>query len=151
MKYYRIEQDSYHDQIRDPDPEDSWDDGDYEVIVYNVRATEVLNPKNDWDYDFAVPDEPSGPLYLLWASYTTGNSFGYTAGNFEAVMLHRSLDVAEENENRIWDHYERCREQPQDKTYSVVLKTDDGKEFKVSTPWIGFFESLTSIHIDSVK
>jgi hypothetical protein len=85
--------------------------------------------------------EPNRPYYLVYAIYDTGDSFGRDEGRIEYIGLYSDLEVAHENERR-------CRECVEG--YSVTLVTDSGKEYKVSTPWVGYFEHLQYVDTETL-
>lgn len=80
--------------------------------------------------------------YLLWASYNTGDSFSHQEGLVCFIDLFQSKEVAEENAKRCTAKLEE---------YSVCIKLDDGREYKMHAPWEGYFESLNFIEVLPLK
>ena len=93
------------------------------------------------DFDI-VPGES---YYLLYAIYSTGDSFSRSEGEVEFVGLYKDPTVAKSNADRIWDNNEH-----HDSSHSVNLVTEDGKEYLLSVPWKGYFENLSDVSVKTV-
>lgn len=110
--------------------------------------------------------------YRLKINYDTGDSFGSYPGQEETLeLVNSSLEVAKRNAERIQAHarmYEalngyRMKEKtlkdfqnedwfvkntdassPQ---YSVILKTDEGKDLQIWASWCGYFETFNFVEV----
>jgi hypothetical protein len=169
MTYVRVNRRSYTEVTEYADPEDEWS-RESTATDHSIESIEVTRGKNSY-YDLAVPFEvdPSREYYLLYAIYSTGDSFGTDAGQIEYVGLYEDKNVAYENQRRIEQHsdtyqklnnrwggtsqQEKNRLKKIGKTfepYSVRLITEAEEEFQMHVPWNGYFEELTSIEVQSV-
>jgi hypothetical protein len=113
--------------------------------------------------------------YIIRYNYNTGDSF-HTEENIEADLdTWHDVSIAEENLQRIKEHYEfylastdnwsyyNKDKQAQNKKiiddaktkewyvneydWCLKLKHDNGKEYQIHAPWCGYFESLNSVEI----
>jgi hypothetical protein len=70
--------------------------------------------------DYAIGDE----VFIVWAVYTTGDSFGTDGGNYELISAHKTYEDAEKS-----------------------AQIADSENSPFSRPWCGYFESLDSMNI----
>lgn len=124
---------------RERDPNDSWDCGDTEGRVSNVRAI-IKTDTHSTEYWGAsickeFPDE-TNMLYAVVADYSSGSTFGRDGGHASVIDAFESEDDAKElcgiakkvNRSQFsFDYY----------------KT--GKSYSAS--WTGYFEYLNSIDV----
>lgn len=121
---------------------------------HNIEGFHAALETDNTYFDLTVPFEPEfgKTYYLLYAVYSTGDSFGHDAGHgIEYIGFYRDeeLDVAKENQRRIETHARNARS-PQ--SYSITLKTPSGgRTFDQTTPWVGYFESLDYTEIESIQ
>lgn len=149
MRYFKIEKDTFCQNLGGWDADDEWSRDSY-YESHTVRGIKEVKEKDYFDLPL---EDGEGPIYLLYAIYDTGDSFGRDEGRFEAVMLHHDRSIAEENRRRILEQnrqYEQSRGHNME-DYSVTLLTDSGKEFQISTPWNGYFEDLSTVEIEEVE
>ena len=123
MKFveFDVEQESWITRERDPD--DMWDRDSTDGSV-NVRDAKLVNEQT-WD-SLPVPDSVThgDTIYLVWAMYGTGDSFGSDGGNYELLEVCTTKEAADERKL----HYETV------------------KDFSV--PWNGYFEWLQFLDIE---
>lgn len=138
MTKFKVHHDSYGYSTREPNPSDSWDRGD-SAAVLSVRGLEV----SEGYFDVALPAkyDPKKPLFLLWADYDSGDSFGRSGNRFEAV------DVFQDAQ-RAYDAQQTLRAAS---TYSTGYVRDDGTPIDYGCPWVGYFESLNALHVEMVR
>ncbi len=152
-KFYslRIEDEQLRRETSEPDPDDRWDRAstqtDHSIVGFNA-APET----EEKYYDLVIPYEPqyNEEYFLLYAVYSTGDSFGHDEGaGIEYIGFYREnqLDVAQENQRNIEQHL-RSKD---DDSYSLKLKSPEGKEFDQHAPWVGYFESLDLVEIVSIE
>jgi len=105
------------------DPEDRWDrdstDGD--VSIHSAKLV------SEQSYDsLPAPDDvdTGSTIYLVWAKYGTGDSFGSDGGKYELLEMCLSQEEADKRAK----YYENVRD------YSV--------------PWHGYFEWLDGVYIE---
>ena len=150
-RYFKLETKTFCSITNERDPDNEWSrdsTSEHTTIQGLCEVGEKDHP------DFSVPDDATGPFYLVYGVYDTGNSFGRDEGQFEAVMLHTDEAAARENVRRIEEQNRfYCKNNGNGKAldlYSVELVMDDGTPFRFSVPWNGFFEELRCADIEVV-
>ena len=149
--------------------EDQWDRDDTSTSHY-VRGIRVLKEGEYSRYGRSVPvdfePKPGEAYTVVCAQYSTGDSFGHDDGQgFEVVGVYRNRKVADENVARIEKHYdidrrlersyppmaakERKELMKKHNSFSVDLKTDDGRVHQIHVPWTGYFESLDWVRAET--
>jgi len=108
------------------DPEDSWSRDSTEGSCYVTGATIV--EKDGYD-TLGVEEEISqgDTIYLVWAEYTTGDSFGRDGGNYELLEVFTDKQTACDRVT----HWENIT------GYSV--------------PWNGYFECLDGVNVTTLE
>jgi hypothetical protein len=107
---------------------------------YRVRETVDVN----WE-------PKKGQLYhLLYAVYSTGDSFGHDNGRcFEAIGVYKSRNVAEENEKRLREG-KPSKKAPIYGTHVMLKMEGTTKLHPYNRPWDGYFESLDYLEVRSL-
>lgn len=127
---------------REGDPEDRWDRDDTaaDISIDGVRLSERY-------FDVVLPTDydPSKPLYLLWANYNTGDSFGHDANQTEWIDIFQDEQKAYAAAKALESFKD------DNNTYSGTYIRDDGSSCTVHLPWLGYFESLNSVNVERVK
>lgn len=138
MTKFVVVQDSYTYVTREGDPDDQWD-RDSTAAHLSVSGVRIA----DRYFDTALPKEydPAKPLFLVWADYDTGDSFGTDANKFEAVDLFQDAEKA----NRAKDILEK------ETGWTIKYQRDDGSTIDYNCPWEGYFETLNRIHVQEVR
>lgn len=124
--FIKFEVDDYRWVTHEADTEDKWDRGSTDADVSICSATVV--PKDGYD-TLAAPEgiKEGDMIFLVWARYGTGDSFGSDGGQYELLEVCKSAEDAQDRKQ----HY-----------LSV-------KDFSV--PWSGYFEWLQEINIEEFK
>lgn len=138
---FTVDYDSYTHTTREPYPDDDWDRGDTHT---DVSINGVVMCDSDKYFDLVLPGDydPSKPLYLLWASYDTGDSFGRDGGKAEFIDLFQDHERAQAAL--------KVLQQATDDSFEGSYIRDDGTPIKIYVPWVGYFESLNYITVESV-
>lgn len=113
----------------------------YENTLEEVKIV-IDVPDAITSLDVKVGDE----VFAVWVEYSQGDSFGngYKTG-IEEVGVFFDKKCAEEIEKFLFN----TKKQPS-KEY-VEFNTSDGQVFKFNYfPWVGYFENLEAIQIDSI-
>jgi len=83
LRVYYFENMEY---VRDPNPDDSWDNGEQEAHG-RFEFAEVVKPestaKSSYYKDLVLPNDFRGTIQLVWCTYGTGSTFGHTSGLFD--------------------------------------------------------------------
>lgn len=124
-------------QTREPDDDDQWDHGDTAADI-SIKGVEFA----EHYFDLALPTEydASKPLFMLWANYDTGDSFGRYRNKFEAVDIFQDRARAEAAQQALNDGKEG----------NSSYVRDDGTTIQYSCPWHGYFESLNYLEVEEV-
>lgn len=136
--------DTYSEVTWEADPEDSWS-RDSTTQSHTINGFEVVDSKNSW-CDFEVPFEidPAKEYYLLAVYYDTGDSFGTDGNRIDMIDLYDNIELAMESKKRILENDDKG-------SYSVKILNPLGKEYSISTSWVGYFEHLNDVEIHRVK
>src|SRR5665213_2821234 len=119
---------------------------------WDVRGLRLVDDEDKARYlrfqdrvDVGFKPEKGKVYHLLYAVYSTGDSFGHDNGkNFTVIDVYKSRKVAEENEKRL-------REGKPEKKGLVQLKMEGRKDLHgYYCPWNGYFESLDRLEILSL-
>lgn len=130
-------------------------------IEHQVTYNRVENqPKTYIEKDLEVAYEvlPNVEYFVLAVVYSTGDSFSHQdRACCEIIGLYRTYDEAATNAKKIRKHndyetsfearYRRDRKQNDD---DLILTSSSGNEFLCAKPWLGYFESLDEIMVESV-
>lgn len=146
--YTRLSADRYgaERRTRAPATDDQWDRGDTRT---SWQINEIhLDERGDILADF--PIEEGDSVHLVYAVYSTGDSFGRSeSGCMEFFTVHRDLARAEANA-------EILRAQNSDRVsfggtfvMEAALTTDAGLLLVTRVPWLGYFESLEEVCVET--
>jgi len=130
--------------------DDDWSRDSYSTD-HNIVGFKAYPDAAQSYFDLTVPYRPEDDetYYVLYAVYTTGDSFGSDPGHgieFIGFYTKDQYDIAEENMRTI----ERD-DGKRSENWSVTLKTPDGQgTFKQHCGWKGYFESLDFVDIADV-
>jgi len=146
LKHIEIEDDSYTDVTRDPDSEY---DGDDTSTSHHITGFRV---KKDYgDLEVAFTPERGKDYFLVYAIYSTGDSFSHHDGKICFIGFFEDKKLADENKKRIEENYKNPGDWNSDNHYSVTLIANSGKEWKMSKPWQGYFERLDWVEVQAVQ
>jgi hypothetical protein len=102
-------------------------------------------------FDLVVPFEvePEKTYYLVYAEYTTGDSFGSTSGHICWIDLFAT-------ELKANDAMDAALADPPDgatweSRYSFKYTDEAGNESTGSRPWVGYFEHLDKMEVLAVR
>lgn len=132
---------------REPDPNDSWDNGDTGGRVSNVFAfvTDLRSPQYGASHGKDLDVQPGDTVYAVVADYESGCTFGRDGGHAqvldvfttgtEAKALAEAAMKPDTTETRWGEKVKVCG-------YNF---THDGVEY--SRAWVGYFEDLQSLDV----
>ena len=136
MSFFKVIVDIREYYTREPE-EDEWDNGETaaDISIQGVEFAERY-------FDVALPQEyVPGPLYLLYANYDTGDSFGRQRNRFEAVDIFQDRARAEAAQRALTNSEEG----------NASYVRDNGTTIQYSCPWHGYFESLNYLELEEVR
>ena len=144
--------------------EDKWD-GDDTATDHHIEGIKRAVMYTDLEVGFEL--EEGRTYYLLYALYSTGDSFHHESGVIEYIGLYQDEKVAKENQGRLKKHNDveeklTDRWDPPSKavrnklaknhnSYSCSLVTENGQEYLLHVPWHGYFEHLEGVDIQPVS
>lgn len=146
--YISIENDYYcEDECLCDDEGDCY--GREEYRSNNILSFSVVEKNSFYDLIRSLPIEKDKSYYLLYGTYSSGDSFSTSSGNIEYVDLYNSFEEAEEVRKILEENAENFRKEglKTGNFYSAKIKTHSGKELDFHCPWNGYFESLTDLAI----
>lgn len=99
-----------------------------------------------------VKTKPNQPVFLVWFEYSSGDSFGHSEnGNIEIAGLFDSYSCAKELQTAIQNFKPDVDVQDWKNKYKFICNTSDGQHFEYGfAPWVGYFESLGDVRIETV-
>lgn len=149
MKNIRIIDKLYGGCLREPDPDNRWDSGHY-FTEHNITGFKVGGKYGDLEVDFTPKKNTS--YHLLYITYDTGDSFGRSDGHIEFVDLYQDFEVAEANQKRLLDHYNKWENDHScsDKKWSTKLVAENKNEYKYSVPGLGYFDNYVTVHLETL-
>lgn len=137
MKEYFVDVDIRRWSSRDADPNDSWDRGNTDGSA-TVRGVHASDQKGRLYENVPGVDANVGEtVHLLYAMYSTGDSFGNDDGNFVAIAVFKNAEAAIQASSLLEDG----------PGYMQKIMLDASTELEVYKPWVGYFESLENLAI----
>lgn len=147
---YKVKIDQYCDHYEsENEPYGSWS------ASYTNSVDDMIIKTDEYPDVASIHDvKPGERAFIVWAEWSSGDSFGHGDRNYTEVLgLFVRYEDAEVLQKALEEHarkYDR-RGYEKDAT-SYYVKTPDGQIFQSCwAPWLGYFESLDSIHIDRVE
>jgi hypothetical protein len=118
-----------------------------------LNSTAYLNSSATFGYEqfpvWSKNEIKSGDmLYVLWCVYSTGDTFGHSDGNCEALMVYSDPELAKKA-LLIWKKTDQ--ERTKDYTYSIMTPFTDDVMISVSNPGAGYFNDLTDVKLSLVQ
>jgi len=142
-----VEDDLSGHDTSEVDPDDEWSRASTHTD-HNIQGFTVNSERQYGDVMVPYVPERGIDYYLLYAVYSTGDSFGHdSGGGIEYIGLYtkEELHIAKENERRIEAH-----DQDQKSTLKLLMQNDKD-QFDVYVPWHGYFESLDYVSIATIQ
>ena len=141
MTQIKIVYDRHSYVTRRGDPNDRWarDDTDADTTI---KGIEVVRDHDYFDITAPFEIDINKTYILLWAIYSTGDSFGHDGGQVEFIDLFESQTLAAQAAQEI---------EKQSDSYSVTYTREDGNETSFASPWHGYFERLQEVRLDVVR
>ena len=122
---------------RERNPNDEWDRADT-ASEHTLHSIAIASKSSYSTVTYPGIIQPGDKVYLLYAVYSTGDSFGHDdARCLELISVHKDLDVAR------WNHQKVEASQNDDYMTQLVLSQDNGQTWKMNPPWCGYFERLS--------
>lgn len=114
---------------------------------YDNQITGVSTSKESWrEEEFDVPFEASvgDTVYVLYMTYSSGDSFGRSEGNSKIIWIFKDKSLAYEA-HAVYDTASNDTYNNSD-TLDVVI--DNGQVLSLSNPSAGYFENMSSCTVE---
>jgi hypothetical protein len=112
-----------------------------------IEGIKEVSEQEGWDLVVPFKPEPRKQYFLVYCLYTTGDSFGWDSGIIEFIGLYEDRDLADATKKRIENHYKDAKKRDS----PVEVYNSKGELYSISAPWIGYFESLDDVVVESVQ
>ena len=93
-------------------------------------------------FNLAFDAEVDDTVYVLWMTYSTGDSFGHGSGYGEILWVFK---------DRVAANTALVRVRENSKEYSINFLDDSGQVVTFSNPGSGYFENVDSLTISEFK
>ena len=112
---------------------------------YSLSKIESLLDLNQEIIEIPFEFNKDEPLYLLWAEYSSGNSFGSSINEFiDVIGIYKTYKKVKRRKKLLYNFTEKMGN-------SVQLITELGSKYHYHIPWFGYFESLGYINISTIS
>jgi hypothetical protein len=118
--------------------EDQWDDND---TYTNHSIKGFVLDDSYGDLYLSSKPEANKDYFLLYALYSTGDSFHYEDNVIAFIDLYKT----QEDALVVKDILSKSKE------YSAKVKDNEGNILTYNCPWLGYFERLRSLEIESIQ
>jgi hypothetical protein len=146
--YIKVIDDTYTKVTRPHDPEDQWS-GEDTYTSHSIEGIEIVKKNEYYDLETEFKILPNKDYYLLYAIYSTGDSFSHHEGKIDYIYLYKTASKAEAAKTILENHDTESKDW--DERFNKTIKTEKGKNLKLYISWAGYFESLTSVNIEMVR
>lgn len=118
----------------------------YAHYDFSVKGVSLSEPEAYGCYEkFGLKEVELGDVvYVLWMTYSSGDSFGSSTGNGEVLWVFKDVKLA----LRAKQLYEKINADD-NCMFSIEMETEDGEKFKMSNPAAGYFENMGSIEVST--
>ena len=127
---------------REPVEYGSWSES------YDFRVTGVsLTSKNRYDEErlgCLVEVKAGEPVFVLYMTYSTGDTFGRADGKGEVIWVFKDAALAMQAK-ALWEKENEKR----DPEFSIEFEVDGGEKVKQSNPAAGYFENVGYVDVST--
>lgn len=123
------------------------------AYVNTFRSVTLLRTEQDRNWfgekvPVAFPVKPGDTVFVLWAEYSTGDSFGREEGTTDIITVFQNYDTALKARDAIYTKV-RGPEDPNWRTRATISLQLDGTKtpYDYYAPFMGYFERLDTIHV----
>lgn len=123
------------------DADDPWS-RDSTRSDYTVTGAKIAGSKSRYGACPISDCEVGDKIYVIWADYQTGDTFGSDSA-IEFLAAFKS----EAKARRCFD---KANHKTKDSGWDIQVELDDGTQYTVHIPWLGYFEHLEELHMTEV-
>jgi hypothetical protein len=141
VKYLHLNTESYTDVTREADPDDEWGADDTNTS-WSLRGIMLSDTDGQHALPADFPVEIGETVYVVYAIYSTGDSFHHADGEYlEVLSFHKDSARAYRNK--------AAAEGPRKDRHDMTIEFDSGAKVQRYCPWDGYFESLDRVDVES--
>ena len=127
---------------RSPEQWGDWSES-YDFRVKSVSLTS--RDRYDEEKLGCLVDVKAGePVFVLYMTYSTGDTFGRAEGKGEVIWVFKDPDLANKAKVK-WAE----ENQKRDPEFSIEFEVDGGETVKQSNPAAGYFENVGYIEVET--
>ena len=139
MHKLKVENDATGDSWREDKEWGSWEENTCNHVE-GIR----LAKENDYSDVVADFEVKSGDIvYLVFAEYGSGDSFGHSSGNIEYIAVFKTKEKADFLKYSL----EQREKKKDDNKFTFEYETESGTIIQNHCPWDGYFERLEGITV----
>ena len=113
---------------------------------YSQRFIGVERDDENPDIASDLEIEKGEECYVVWLTYSTGDSFGQAIDNETAAIgIFRDFASADQLSKAVWS---RLRLKDKDRPTVLEIKTDDGQTIRLGPSWEGTFNVLSEVDVE---
>ena len=113
--------------------------GDWESInMFLIKGAYHHDTFGGEKFNVGFDVKPGMPVYAVYMSYDTGDSFGRSEGEGEILWVFSDPHLAKNAANHIKN---------QEDQHSIEFETESGKMVKISNPGFGYFEHVNEVDV----
>lgn len=131
---------TYTTNLGGSDPDSEWTCDSYSDDNYMPNEAFIVDKIVFADIVVGAVVKPGDMVHVLWCEYSTGSSFHHHSGKYSLIA--GFIDA-----ERAHKCAQQCREASE---WSIDIELDDGTIFQYGIPWMGYFENLLAVHVQSV-
>jgi hypothetical protein len=146
VKYLHLECRGYTEVTREADPEDSWGADDTSTS-WSVDGVSLSDKDGQHALPADFPVEAGDTVYVLYAVYSTGDTFHRADGEYlEVISFHKNGTIAHKNCAHLSSRKNRGSA---GNDFQMTIEYDSGAKVQRHCPWDGYFESLDYVRVES--
>lgn len=144
MTYLKVINDCHTHSEREDREWGSWSEDTHN----DVNGLQIVEEKDYYDliadFDVKVKDF----VYLVYATYSTGDSFGHGTGCIEYIAVFKTEEKAARLKKML---QKRDQGDKNENKFTFKYTTESGKKIENHCPWDGYFESLESVYVEELE
>lgn len=139
--FVQYDEDCTHSE-REPVEYGSWsEEWDFRVKGVSLTSRDRWNEEK---FTVNIDVKAGDPVFVLYMTYSTGDTFGHANGRGEVLWVFKDADTAR-NALTLWKEENDKR----DPEFSVKFEDDVGKIIQMSNPAAGYFENVGYIDLET--
>lgn len=100
------------------------------------------------EFDVMFDANVGDDVYVLYMTYSSGDSFGHSDGNHETIWVFKDPILAYNAKDK---YTNKSKKDSLDNKWTVECKVDGGQMLKLSNPAAGYFENMSDCDVQHFK